>query len=354
VNTHSKRHKSLRYLLLISLLSGVLVVVFWETTSLGGSREVGAEATAATNALGQANARTVTAYALYEIATRDDPSGSRALLLAREAVQYYLDNNLPLNPEADFALRQAVETAPPWRMTLPRRNHSTVASSAAFGPHTQEGSSSAGDEPTSQEAPYREGHTDAVTSAVYSPDGRFIVTAGLDGVALVWDAGTGQQVRSLQGHTDGIWSAAYSLDGRFIVTASADSTARIWDAATGQQLHLLKRHNDWVNSAVYSPDGRTVVTASWDNAAHIWDAETGQYLRSLEGHKYNVRSAAYSPDGQFIVTASDDRTARIWDAQTGQQLVSLEGHTDSVKTAAFSPDGRFIVTTRPGFQKFLG
>ena len=52
----------------------------------------------------------------------------------------------------------------------------------------------------------------------------------------------------------------------------------------------------------------------------------------------------YSPDGKFIVTASTDETARIWDAATGQQFRSLSGHTNAVNSAAYSPDGKFIVT----------
>ena len=75
MNIHSKRHKSLRNLILTGVLTAVLVVVFWETTSLEGSRQVGAEASTATDILGQTNARAVTAYALYEIAARTDPSG---------------------------------------------------------------------------------------------------------------------------------------------------------------------------------------------------------------------------------------------------------------------------------------
>ena len=49
---------------------------------------------------------------------------------------YYLDNDLPLDPEADFALRQAVDTAPPWRLTLPRHDDQgtiTVADDRTYG-----------------------------------------------------------------------------------------------------------------------------------------------------------------------------------------------------------------------------
>ena len=47
------------------------------------------------------------------------------------------------------------------------------------------------------------GHTDWVTSAAYSPDGKHIVTASDDQTARIWDAATGQEVRQLSGHTDG-------------------------------------------------------------------------------------------------------------------------------------------------------
>jgi WD40 repeat protein len=67
-----------------------------------------------------------------------------------------------------------------------------------------------------------------VNSAAYSPDGRWIVTAGADDTARVWNAGSGQQKMVLKGHTASVSSAAYSPDGRWIVTASDDSTARVW------------------------------------------------------------------------------------------------------------------------------
>ena len=102
------------------------------------------------------------------------------------------------------------------------------------------------------------------------------------------------------GHTDYVNSAVYSPDGRSIVTASLDNTARIWDAVTGKLLHSLEGHTDDVNSAVYSPDGRSIVTASWDNTARIWDATTGQarYTRlQLKNNDWLVYDEHYRFDG---------------------------------------------------------
>jgi hypothetical protein len=84
----------------------------------------------------------------------------------------------------------------------------------------------------------------------------------------------------LEGHTDAVWSAAFSPDGQRIVTASRDHTARIWDAATGKTIAALEGHTDAVLTAVFSPDGQRIVTASSDATARIWDvSRSGPFVR---------------------------------------------------------------------------
>jgi WD40 repeat protein len=192
------------------------------------------------------------------------------------------------------------------------------------------------------------GHTDAISSVSFSPDGKHIVSAAWDKTVRIWDAQTGRQVgQPLEGHTKLVNSAAFSPDGKRIVSASMDHTVRIWDAQTGRQIgQPLEGHTDAVNSAAFSPDGKHIVSASYDNTVRIWDAQTGRQIgQPLEGHTYWVNSAAFSPDGKRIVSASSDKTVRIWDAQTGRQIGQpLEGHTDMVFSAAFSPNGEHIVS----------
>jgi WD40 repeat protein len=188
------------------------------------------------------------------------------------------------------------------------------------------------------------GHDSCLTSVAFSPDGARIVTASGDDTARVWDAASGRVLARLEGHEVNVTSAAFSPDGARIVTASWDDTARVWDAASGQTLTRLEGHENNVYSAAFSPDGSRIVTASRDDTARVWDAASGRELAGLEGHEGDVRSAAFSPDGSRIVTASWDDTARVWDAASGQELTRLEGHGDNVTSAAFSPDGARIVT----------
>ena len=74
----------------------------------------------------------------------------------------------------------------------------------------------------------------------------------------------------LEGHTQAVMSAGFSPDGARIVTASSDRTARLWDAKTGAALAVLQGHTGSVNGAGFSPDGARIVTASGDKTARLW------------------------------------------------------------------------------------
>jgi WD40 repeat protein len=187
------------------------------------------------------------------------------------------------------------------------------------------------------------GHISDITSADFSPDGKYIVTASNDMTAIIWDVISGKELHRLKGHTTWVYSVSFSPDGKYVVTASWDYTVRIWEAATGKSLHMLKC-NDWVYSVSFSPDGKYVVTASHDGSAIIWDVISGKKLHRLEGHTRLIHSALFSFDGKYVVTASLDSTARIWDVYGGKELFNLKGHIGFVYSASFSFDGKYVVT----------
>jgi WD40 repeat protein len=115
-----------------------------------------------------------------------------------------------------------------------------------------------------------------------------------------------------------IYSAVYSHDGKKILSASSDRTVKEWDVDTGKCIKTLKGHTKEVSSAVYSPDGKKILSASWDDTIKEWDIETGKCIKTLTGHEHWVFSAVYSPDGKRILSASYDKTIKEWDVGTGQ------------------------------------
>jgi WD40 repeat protein len=189
------------------------------------------------------------------------------------------------------------------------------------------------------------------TEARFSPDSARVVSISKDKTARLWDAATGRELAVLKGHRARINQAVFSPDGRRLVTVSGDlvstpndNTARIWDAGTGAHVAVLRGHTKLVDSAVFSPNGSTLVTVSWDHSARLWNAATGAAIAALTGHNDTINDTVFNPDGTRLVTVSDDQTATVWDAGSGARIAVLRGHSAPVKRAIYSPDGLQILT----------
>ena len=139
------------------------------------------------------------------------------------------------------------------------------------------------------DAPARSGILEAVTLSV-------IETAG---------------ARVLTGHTGAVNSVAFSPDGARLSTASEDKTARVWSSATGELLYTLTGHEDAVFAAPFSPDGGKIATVSADLTPRLWDARTGECTHLLKGHTVAVFGVAFNPTGKILATTSYDETVRL-------------------------------------------
>ena len=175
----------------------------------------------------------------------------------------------------------------------------------------------------------------------YSPDGRFLATGGDEGIVRVWDAKQGTELLTL--NLGGIiHRVSFSPDGAYLAAASEDGSIKVWDALTGEIVSTPSRQSGMYD-VTFLADGR-LATAGQDGTTRVWDSLSGQQLLVLAGPTSTVISVAGSPDGELIATGAYDGSLRIWDAAPGRELITIQEHDDIVWDVEYSPDGKRIVS----------
>jgi WD40 repeat protein len=199
---------------------------------------------------------------------------------------------------------------------------------------------------TGEEVRALNGHIGLVSSVAFSPDGKWLATAG-DAVK-VWDVTTGEPLFSLPAGRTGAIRCVWGPDGKRLASLFGDGTLKVWDAPTGQELFALAGTPGGGFSVAFSPDGKRLALGCHDSTVNVRDAETGQEILSLRGHRAAVSSVAFSPDGRRLVSASRDGTMKVWDMATRQTVLSLNIPSGRFAALAFSPDGKRLASaSRP-------
>ena len=101
------------------------------------------------------------------------------------------------------------------------------------------------------------GHRDDVNSVSFSADGSLLVSASRDHDARIWDARTGALVHQLEGHFGSVADARFSPDGRWVVTAGP-ITAGLWNVRTGELAMYARGPSSRLRAVAFGPDSRVI------------------------------------------------------------------------------------------------
>ncbi len=184
-----------------------------------------------------------------------------------------------------------------------------------------------------------------VVGLAYSPDGKTLVTGGIDKLVKFWSPATGDPVgQPLVGHTYSVDDLSFSPDGKLLASASEDGTVRLWGLTTiGQRSRSLVGMEDRVWEMAFSPDLNVLAAGGYKGTIWLWDTATGRQIgEPLVGHTHSIGALAFSPDNKRLASASCMETCaqnevRLWDVATGKQMLALPGVNKGSVSLAFDP-----------------
>jgi WD40 repeat protein len=174
------------------------------------------------------------------------------------------------------------------------------------------------------------GHSGAVVGSVLSPDGRTVLTSGLDGTATLFDSGNGRQIRSFRSPAQpgprALTGALISPEGTFVSTTAVDGQVQLYETASGRHLGRLGNYSAQAFARWGTLDRRPVLlTWGWDGTPPaLWDAATRKAIASYGTASSWTYGAALSPDARQVVTVESDAVFSVWDARSGRSLARSE------------------------------
>ncbi len=162
--------------------------------------------------------------------------------------------------------------------------------------------------------------------ATFSPDSRCVlIVAG--GRVRVWDVGGRRAVLELsrKGEDDHIDKAVYSPDGRYILTwndvrgGPPTRSVQVWEVNTGRVVAELNGHVDTIISATFDRAGRYALTTSgFDpteeevktppeaaNAVRVWDLRNGDAFYDFRDAGGPVLAGAFDPTTKSLMVINE-------------------------------------------------
>jgi serine/threonine protein kinase len=171
------------------------------------------------------------------------------------------------------------------------------------------------------------GHSQPILALTWSPDGRHLASGGEDRAIHIWEpvkvtntgffaslfsAGRGTPIYGR--HTQKVQALCWSPDSRYIASAGSDKTLQVWDANNTRARPIFTYHTpgSGLNTVAWSPNGRYIAAGGNDKSIQVWERATWNVLGTYLGHSGYVISAVWSPDSTRIASGGVDRTIQIW------------------------------------------
>ncbi|XP_064538998.1 intraflagellar transport protein 80 homolog [Drosophila montana] len=167
------------------------------------------------------------------------------------------------------------------------------------------------------------------TLLICSNDGRFII---LNKSARV--------ERSISGHTAAISSGRWSPDGAGLLTAAEDGVVKIW-SRSGMLRSTVIQSDEAIRCARWAPSSTAIAFCQGGHISIKPLAANSKLIR-WRAHDGLVLSLSWSGQSNIIASGGEDFRFKIWDAQ-GANLYTSAAEEYAITSVAFNPEKDYLL-----------
>jgi WD40 repeat protein len=188
-------------------------------------------------------------------------------------------------------------------------------------------------------------HKDVVYAVAWRGDSAVFATASADTEVVVHEAETGKPDHRLLGHSRAVLSACYLPEGNRLITAGVDETLRLWDGLA--VVRSFTNHTGAVNQVALRPVSESqsqpmIASAGDDRTVRFWQPAIGRLVRFVR-LDHIPQAIVWSSDGASVLAACNDGRVRTIDAETAEVRDVREAIDGVAYAIAAAADGSIAV-----------
>lgn len=173
------------------------------------------------------------------------------------------------------------------------------------------------------------GHSSTILDLKYSPDGKFLVSSGMDNKIIIWDLRLSKQMNILSGHNGPVSSISFHPDKNIIASASDDKTVKLWEYPSGKLLKTFNFFSHKVKAVDFNNNGTELACAS--DSVYIINIKDNSYRTIDKKAKRLFNSVAYGKSDKYIAFGGKkERKIYLYNIQKDKIIKTFRNHSNDI------------------------